>query len=143
MPITKWWLTISVYQTILFCLWHEIIYHLTNTTRLSTPFRTYRENYCIRELGSTLPCVCGVNIKGVGNINSSENSDLIVMNLLNTNQPIDHSHDRSNYHRPKIKTKTFSLSGTSDDLISCIHKLLGSGCIRTTLFSLRVRSHKP
>lgn len=69
-------------------------------------------------------------------INSSENSDLIVMNLLNTNQPNNHNDYKSNYHGPKIRTKTCSLSGTSDHLISCIHKLFGSGCIRTTLFSL-------
>ena len=53
---------------------------------------------------------CNVNIKGVGNINIHEHSDV------------------KNYHR------AISLSGTFDDILSCIQITFGILYIRTTLF---------
>ena len=59
---------------------------------------------------------CNVNIKGIDNINSHmhDSSDVNVMNLLSINQRMNRIHDRRNYYRP------ISLSGTFNDLLSCI-----------------------
>jgi hypothetical protein len=51
-----------------------------------------------------MSCGFNMNIKGVGNINSPENSDGNVMKLFNTNQRINHCHGRRKYHPPKITT---------------------------------------
>lgn len=68
----------------------------------------------IRKLGTT----CNVNtwINEVGNINS----DVIVMNVAN--QSYNGSHDRRNYHRPKIKqAMLFSVSFPFDDRSPFVH----------------------
>ena len=43
----------------------EKIYHHTNSSMLSTPYRTDRELLWIKELGTAMPCGCNDNIKGV------------------------------------------------------------------------------
>ena len=56
----------------------EKIHHNTNDPRLSIPLYTWDiENYWIKELGTAMLGGCNVNIKGVGNINIHENSDMI------------------------------------------------------------------
>lgn len=121
-PITKKWLTISIYRTILYCLW-KYIYNwenispcTTNSTRLSTPFRAKRAQNLIRKLGTAY----NVNtwIKEVGN----NNSNLIVINFFVTNQSYNGSHDRRNYHRSKIKqAMLFSDSFPFDDRSPFVH----------------------
>ena len=71
----------------------EKIYNRTrpNSPRLNTHFRTDRV------LHTAMPDGCNVNIKGVGNIHSPENSDVKVMHSFNT------SHGMGNYHCFKIK----------------------------------------
>ena len=46
----------------------EKIYHHTNSSILSTPYRTDRELFWIKELGTAMPYGCNDNIKGVGNL---------------------------------------------------------------------------
>jgi hypothetical protein len=48
----------------------EKIYHHTNSPILSTPYRTDRELFWIKELGTAMPYGCNDNIKGVGNLSS-------------------------------------------------------------------------
>ena len=94
-------------------------YHCTNRPRWSTSIQTARGNHLIIESGITMYYGCNVNNKGVGNSNSTENNDVTVINLFSTSQLINCNHGRRNSYCPKIKTKTFSLSVTFDDLISC------------------------
>jgi hypothetical protein len=63
----------------------EKIYHHTNSPILSTPYRTDRELFCIKELGTAMPYGCNDNIKGVGNLSSPGCSEINVMSLFNTN----------------------------------------------------------
>lgn len=51
--------------------------------------------------------------------NSTDNSDVNVIKLFNINKRFNRSRGRRNYHRPKIKS--FSLSGTFDDLLFYIN----------------------
>lgn len=53
------------------------------------------------------------------NTNSTEHSDVNVIKLFNINKHFIRSRGRRNYHRPKIKS--FSFSGTFDDLLSHIN----------------------
>ena len=46
---------------------------------------------------------CNVKIKGVGNINCSENSYVNIMNLFNTIQHRNNNQDRRNNNGSKIK----------------------------------------
>jgi hypothetical protein len=43
----------------------EKIYHHTNSPIFNTPYRTDRELFWIKELGTAMPCGCNDNIKGV------------------------------------------------------------------------------
>ena len=63
----------------------EKIYHHTNSPILSTPYRTDRELFWIKELGTAMPYGCNDNIKGVGNLqrNQRDESLLILLQELN------------------------------------------------------------
>ena len=141
-PITKYWLIISVYQTIVLCLYKYVYlrtkYHCTNRPRWSTPIRKESENHWIIESGITMPYDCNMNIKGVGNTISPDNNDVTVINLFSTRQLINCNYGRRNSYRPKIKTKTFALCVTFDDLISCN----GNRCVffTSTLHSFLLES---
>jgi hypothetical protein len=56
----------------------------TNSPMLSTPYRTDRELFWIKELGIAMPYGCNDNIKGVGNVSSPGCSEINVMSLFNT-----------------------------------------------------------
>ena len=60
----------------------EKIYHHTNSPILSTPYRTDRELFWIKELGTAMPYGCNDNIKGVGNLSSPGYNEINVMSLL-------------------------------------------------------------
>ena len=60
----------------------EKIYHHTNSPILSTPYRTDRELFWIKELGTAMPYGCNDNIKGVGNLSSPGCNEINVMSLL-------------------------------------------------------------
>jgi hypothetical protein len=60
------------------------IYHHTNSPILSTPYRTDRELFWIKELGTAMPCGCNDNIKGVGILSSPGYNEINVMSLFNT-----------------------------------------------------------
>jgi hypothetical protein len=49
----------------------EKIYHHTNSPILSTPYRTDRELFWIKELGTAMPYGCNDNIKGGGNLSKN------------------------------------------------------------------------
>jgi hypothetical protein len=63
----------------------EKIYHHTKRPKLSTPYRTDRELFWIKELGTAMPYGCNDNIKGVENLSSPGCSEINVMSLFNTN----------------------------------------------------------
>jgi hypothetical protein len=52
----------------------EKIYHHTNSTMLSTPYRPDRELFWIKELGTAMPYGCNDNIKGVGNLDATKST---------------------------------------------------------------------
>ena len=62
----------------------EKIYHHTNSPILSTPYRTDRELFWIKEVGPAMPYGCNDNIKGVGNLSSPGCNEINVMSLFNT-----------------------------------------------------------
>jgi hypothetical protein len=51
---------------------------------LSTPYRTNRELFWIKELGTAMPYGCNNNIKGVGNLSSPGCNEINVLSLFNT-----------------------------------------------------------
>ena len=63
----------------------EKIYHHTNSPILSTPYRTDRELFWIKELGTAMPYGCNDNIKGVGNLSSPGCNEINVMSLFKLN----------------------------------------------------------
>ena len=62
----------------------ETIYPHTNSPILSTPYRTDRELFWIKEVGTAMIYGCNDNIKGVGNLSSPECSEINVISLFNT-----------------------------------------------------------
>ena len=118
----------------------EKIYHHTNSPALSTPYRTNRELYWIKELGTAMPYGCNDNIKGVGNLSSPACNDVNVMRLFNTNQRPVRSHGTRTYTRPNVKqsVKCRSQPKLFLDLLSHLKHPLGLHYIRTILFSLPV-----
>ena len=72
----------------------EKIYHHTNSPILSTPYRTDRELFWIKELGTTMPYGCNDNIKGVGNLSSHGCNEINVMSLLILFQELNVGHKR-------------------------------------------------
>jgi hypothetical protein len=60
------------------------VYHHTNSPILSTPYRTDRELFWIKELGTAMPYGCNDSIKGVGNLSSPACNEINVMSLFNT-----------------------------------------------------------
>jgi hypothetical protein len=76
----------------------EKIYHHTNSPILSTLYRTDRELFWIKELGTGMPYDCSDNIKGVGNLSSPECSEINVMSLFNAipRTKRSHGHKRRN-----------------------------------------------
>ena len=61
----------------------EKIYHHTNSSILSTPYRTDRELFWIKELGTAMPYGYNDNIKGVGNLSSPGCNEINLMSLFN------------------------------------------------------------
>jgi hypothetical protein len=69
----------------------EKIYHHTNSPMLSTPYRTDRELFWIKELGTAMPYGCNDNIKGVRNVSSPGCTEINVMSrhvTYNTRQSV-------------------------------------------------------
>ena len=71
----------------------EKIYHHTNSSILNTLYRTDRELFWIKELGTAMPYGCNDNIKGVGNLSSPGCSEINVMSLFNTIPRTKRSHE--------------------------------------------------
>ena len=118
----------------------EKIYHHTNSSMLSTPYRTDRELLWIKELGTAMPCGCNDNIKGVGHLSSPGCNEINVMSLFNTIPRTKRSHGLKKIQHPNVKnsSKPRTLQDTFNDLLSNIQKPLGIHHIRTILFSLHV-----
>ena len=118
----------------------EKIYHHTNSPILSTPYRTDRELFWIKELGTAMPYGCNDNIKGVGNLSSPGCNEINVMSLFNTIPRTKRSHGHKRIQHPNVKksSKPRTLEDTFNDLLSNIQKPLGIHHIRTILFSLPV-----
>jgi hypothetical protein len=72
----------------------EKIYHHTNSLMLSTLYRTDRELFWIKELGTAMPYGCNDNIKGVGNLSSHGCNEINVMSLLILFQELNVGHKR-------------------------------------------------
>jgi hypothetical protein len=81
----------------------EKIYHHTNSPILSTPYRTDRELFWIKELDTAMPYGCNDNIKGVGNLSSPECNEINVMNLFNTIPRTKRSHGHKIIQHPNLK----------------------------------------
>ena len=115
----------------------EKIYHHTNSPILNTPYRTDRELFWIKELGTAMPCGCNDNIKGVGNLSSPGCSEINVMSVFNT---ILRTKPQKRIQHPNVKksSKPRTLQDTFNDLLSNIQKPLGIHHIRTILFSLHI-----
>ena len=60
----------------------EKIYHHTNSPMLGTPYRTDKELFWIKELGTAMPYGFNDSIKNVGNVSSPGCSEINVMSLL-------------------------------------------------------------
>ena len=84
---------------------------------LSTPYRTDRELFSIKELGIAMPYGCNDNIKGVGNLSSSGCSELNVMSLFNTIPGTKRSHGHKRIQHPNVKkaSKPRTLQDTFND----------------------------
>ena len=81
----------------------EKIYHHTNSPILSTPYRTDRELFWIKELGTAMPYGCNDNIKGVGNLSSPGCNAINVMSLFNTIPRTKRSHGHKRIQHPMLK----------------------------------------
>ena len=116
----------------------EKMYIHTNISILSKPYRTDRELFWIKELGTAMPYGCNDNIKGVGNWLSPRCSEINVMSLFNTIPRTKRSHGHKRIQHPNVKkaSKPRTLQDTFNDLLSNIQKPLGIHHIRTILFSL-------
>ena len=108
--------------------------------KLSTPYRTDRELFWIKELCTAMPYSCNDNIKGVGNLSSPGSSEINVMSLFNTNPRAKRSHGHKIIQHPNVKksSKPRPLQDTFNDLLSNIQNPLGIHHIHTILFSLPV-----
>ena len=120
----------------------EKIYHHTNSPKLSKPYRTDRELFWIKELGTAMPYGCNDNIKGIGNLSSPGNSDINVMKLFNTYPRQKRSHGKRP-QKPRSKdppdpNNSLSLKDRYTNLLSSLQQPLGVHYIRTNLFSLPV-----
>ena len=90
----------------------EKIYHHTNSPIRSTLYRTDRELFWIKELGTAMPYGCNDNIKGVGNLSSPGCSEINVMSLFNTiprtkrshgHKRIQHQNDKNPLNQERYK----------------------------------------
>ena len=100
----------------------EKIYHHTKRPKLSTPYRTDRELFWIKELGTAMPYGCNDNSKGVGNLSSPG------CNEINATFPrTKHRHGHKRIQHPNVKkaSKPRTLQDTFNDLLSNIQKPLG------------------
>ena len=82
----------------------EKIYHHTNSTMLSTPYRTDRELFWIKELSTAMHYGCNDNIKGVGNLSSPGCNEINVMSLFNTIPRTKRSHGHKRIQHPNLKS---------------------------------------
>jgi hypothetical protein len=82
----------------------EKIYHHTNSPILSTPYRTDRELFWIKEVGTAMLCGCNDNIKGVGNLSSPECSEINVISLFNTIPKTKRSHGHKRIQQTIVPT---------------------------------------
>ena len=82
----------------------EKIYHHTNSPILSTPYRTDRELFWIKELGTVMPYGCNDNIKGVGNLSSPGCNEINVMSLFNTIPRTKRSHGHKEFNILMLKS---------------------------------------
>ena len=105
----------------------EKIYHHTNSPILSTPYRTDRELFWIKELGTAMPYGCNDTIKGVGNLSSPGCNEMSVMSLFNSIPRTKRSHGHNRIQHPNVKksSKPRTLQDTFNDLLSNIQKPLG------------------
>ena len=87
---------------------------------LSTPYRTDRELFWIKELGTAMPYGCNDNIKGVGNLSSPGCNEINVMSLFNTipRTKRSHGHKRIQHPNAKKSSKPRTLQDTFNDLLS-------------------------
>ena len=90
----------------------EQIYHHANSPILSTPYRTDRELFWIKELGTAMPYGCNDNIKRVRNLSSPGCSEINVMSLFNTiprtkrshgHKRIQHQNDKNPLNQERYK----------------------------------------
>ena len=81
----------------------EKIYHHTNSPIFSTPYRTDRELFWIKELDTAMPYGCNDNIKGVGNLSSPGCNEMNVMSLFNTIPRTKRSHGHKIIQHPNVK----------------------------------------
>ena len=115
----------------------EKIYHASNNSKLSTPFRRQREEFWIKELGTASPYGCNDKIDSVGNLTSPRCSELNVLNLFNVSVRRRRSHGHRHYNCPGSHKVSF------DELVPYVNAPLGIHHIRTKLFSLPFSSlHK-
>jgi hypothetical protein len=92
----------------------EKIYHHTKSPILSTPYRTDREVFWVKQLGTAMHYGCNDNIK--------ECSEIKVMSLFNTIPRTKRSHGHKRIQHPNVKksSKPRPLQDTFNYLLSNI-----------------------
>ena len=111
----------------------EKIYHPTNYPSLSTPLRSLREEFWIRELGTAAPYGCNDKKDSVGNLTSPRCSSVNVMRLFGSSQRRTRNRGHRHYNRPN-----FHAYVSFDTLLLHVQQPLGLHHIRTKLYQLRV-----
>ena len=108
----------------------EKIYHPTNNSQLSTPFRRHREEYYIKLLGTAFPYGCNDMIDSLGNLSSPGFNSVNVMNIFPSSERRKRSHGHRSYRPPRILDVSF------DSLLKHMEVPLGIHHIRTKLYAL-------
>ena len=117
----------------------EKIYHHTNSSTLSSPFRRQRELYWIQQLCTAMPYGCNDNIKDIGNLSSPNCSEVNVMGIFNSPVRRKRSHGHRHYHRPQLDTSSSNVHDRFHEMLPLLQKPLCRHHIRTSLFALSFR----
>ena len=107
----------------------EKIYHRTNNPNLATPLRRQKEDYWIREFGTSTPYGCNDKIDGIGILSSPTCRSVNVMDIFNSAPRCKRSHGHRHYTSPIFHDVSLN------DL-PFMQKPLDMHHIRSKLFSL-------
>ena len=100
-------------------------YHPTNSPVINKNYRSEREEYWIRRLGTSIPYGCNDNNKSIGNLSNQYDNSINVMILFDKNPRRKRSHGNRHYTSPKMHDVPIN------GLLPCIQKPLELHHIRT------------